>query len=411
MRTISRALTAALAVAALATPVLTASPASADPKPGEGQEWPLCGEGGDTDGFYCVVSVTRDGVPVTSEPDLSVDGSYEDPYIDLIGPGDVRFGIDHWVVTGGVPDIIGTIEPDVTWEWTVNTGPVDPVEMYGHLRDPQLSFGGNATDGYTFTLSVKPAPIAWNWDASGWLPCDFPDACGDDTTVAGLVYDGFITGYVTDDAAWTPASEVAHRRGYINSYNAQNASWFYDSATNSMVVQMANVHLKAPGVPATGYFETVIPDAMLIHEYSVPDPDNLTTGSFQVRQSGTTATVPFTVTRLPGAVRLEIEGITFSTPEFRIKPKASVPGKPRWGSVTRPKRTTVKVTFKRPLADGGKAITGYRVQCGRGDAVWTTGVRRVAPVTFPDMPRKLVDCRVRARNAKGLGPWSTVKQG
>ena len=49
---------------------------------------------------------------------------------------------------------------------------------------------------------------------------------------------------------------------------------------------------------------------MLIHEYGVPDPTSLTLGSFSVRQSGTTATVPFTVTREPGAIRLEIEGIT-----------------------------------------------------------------------------------------------------
>lgn len=408
----------AVSASLLALPLLTASPATSgahaaapDPKPGIGQEWPLCGQDGDTDGFYCVESVTRDGVPVLAEPDLSVDGSYEDPYIDLIGSGDVRFGIDHWVVTGGVPTIIGDIDPDVTWEWMVNTGPIYPIELYGNLRDPAMSLGGDAINGYTFTLSLKPAPMAVSWGVLDPDGCSYHGGCGDDTTVAGLVYDGFITGYITDDASWTPASDVAHRRGYINSYNAEYAWWYYDEPTNSMVVEMANVHLAAPGVPATGYFETVIPDAMLIHEYGVPDPTSLTLGSFSVRQSGTTATVPFTVTREPGAIRLEIEGITFSTPRFTIKPKASVPGTPRWGTVTRPRPRTVKVTFRRPVADGGKAITAYRVQCGRGDNTWTTTVHQVKPALFPDVPRKPVSCKVRAVNKLGAGRWSSVRQG
>jgi hypothetical protein len=408
----ARALVVALAASTLALPLLliTASPAAADPKPGLGQEWPMCGEGSDTDGFYCVESVTRDGLPVV-DPDLSVDGSYEDPYIDLIGPGDIRYGINHWVVSGGVPDVIGTLEPGVTWEWTVNVGPLEPVELFGHVRNPRLSFGGNPTDGNTFTLSVEPAPIAWEW---GVLPdgCSYDGGCGDDTTVAGLVYDGFITGYVTDDAtSGLSAAEIAHRHGYVYSSNAEDAYTLYDPDTNTMVVRLANVHLSAPGVPATGYFDTFIPDSMLIHEYGVPDPASLTAASFTVRRTGTDAPVPFTLTRELGGVRLKIDDITFSTPRFTIRPKASVPGAPRWGSVTRPQKRTVKVTFRRPVADGGHAIKAYKVQCARGVNAWTVRLTSVKPALFPHMTAKPMTCRVRAINSEGPGPWSTPRTG
>jgi hypothetical protein len=121
--------------------------------------------------------------------------------------------------------------------------------------------------------------------------------------------------------------------------------------------------------------------------------------------------VDFAVTRVAGGVRLKVDDITFSTPRFTIKPKAAVPGAPRWGAVTRPDRRTVKVTFRKPVADGGKAITTYRVQCGRGVNVWTTKVHRVKPALFPDMPRKAVTCKVRAVNSVGAGPWSSARQG
>lgn len=374
----------------------------------------MCGQDGDTDGFYCVESVTRDGVPV-GEPDTSVDGLYEDPYIDLIGPGDIRFGVENWEVVGGVlqtGDPWGDVDPEATWEWTVNTGPIDPVELYGQMRDPELSFGGNDVTGHTFTLSLRAAPLALSWGVLGPDGCSYSGGCGDDMTVAGLVYNGFITGYVTDDAgsSLTP-TEVNRRRGYINTYTSEYAAWYYDFDANAMVVELANVHLMAPGVPATGVFEQVIPDAMLIHDFGVPDPDTLTTGSVSVRQTGSTATVPFTVTREPGAIRIRIHDITFSTPQFRIRTKASVPGAPRWGSVTRPQKRMVKVTFRRPVADGGHAIKAYKVRCARGVSAWTVRLTKVKPALFPHMTLKPMTCTLRAINSEGAGPWSSPRTG
>lgn len=416
MTTFVRAVAALLTTPVLVAPVVFAPPAAAEPKPGLGVEWPMCGASGETDGFYCVESVTRNGTDWSTPPDPGPDGDSEDPYIDLIGDGDIRFGVYHWHTSGGMTTLLGDVDPSATWEWTVNTGTINPVEMYGRVRDPQLSFGGNATTGYTFTLSLKPTPIAEWWDYSVDPPtpfvCGYEEGCGTDATVATLVYNGFVTGYVTDDASsGLPAAQIPWHRGYVNAYNAQSAYWFYDFDTNAMVVRLANPHLKAAGVLATGYYETFIPDAMLINEYSVPDPTTLSTGSFFISRTGSSAPVPFTVTREPGGIRIKLTGITFSTPEYRIKPKASPPGAPRWGSLRRPTPTSARVSFRAPLADGGRVITGYAVRCTRGSLVWNRRVSWAKPVVFRGLPKAPVTCKVRAENVKGWGRWSTTKTG
>jgi hypothetical protein len=397
----------------LALPVTTASPAAADPKPDEGQSWPMCGVAPDDDGQFCVVSVTRNGVAPESPP--IGDGEWEEPYVDLIGPGDVRFGVYHWVRVGSDLTLLGDVDPTAEWVLVVNTGPVRTREVYGHIRDVSLSFGGDAVDGWTFTLTLKPTPIAWLWDESGWLPCSYDGGCGDDATVAGLVYAGFVTGYVTDDAgSGMPPSMISDRTGYINAYNAQDAYSFYDPTRNAMVVRMANPHLALAGPPpveAIGFYETFLPDAMLVNEFGVPDPGSLTGGSFTVRRSGSSVDVPFTLTHEPGGVRIKIDAITFSTPEFKIKPHPSRPGVPRWGSVTRLSAHAVTVRFRAPVADGGAAHTKYTARCRRGDATWLKASGTGSPLTVRGVPRKPVTCQVRAVNRIGPSLWSATRTG
>lgn len=412
---LARVLVAVSSSALLTLSVVVGPPATAEPIPDYYPNIPRCHTGTDTDGLYCIESATRDGVEVYL-PDGSTDGLFELPVVDIDGAHQVLFGVSLWQVVGGQLSAVGdnpSIEPDHLWQITVNVGSMDLVEMSGTLRDPQLSFGGDPTDGRTVTVSFRPTPAAWWWDDQGPLPCSYADGCGTDDTEATLVYDGFASGTLTDDDGmenWT-AAQIERRRGYVNTSNAQEASWHYDAATNAMVVEMANPHLKAPGEPATGFFDVVVPDALLLNEYSVPDPDNLTTGSFVVKRSGSAAPVDFTVTRVTGGVRLKVDDITFSTPRFTIRPKVSTPGAPRWGSVTRPHKRTVKVTFKRPLADGGSPIKAYKVQCARGDSAWTMRLAKVAPAVFPHMTAKPMTCKVRAINGEGLGPWSTPRNG
>jgi hypothetical protein len=360
----------------------------------------------DDDGKYCIVSVTQDGVDMSPVADCGTPGDQELPYVDLIGAGDVRFGITHQPVDGsGCLEPDGNIEPGHTWVFTVNTGAIDPVEMYGNVRDTDLSFGGNATSGHTFTLTFKPSPIAWKLD--GGFSCTYDGGCGDDTTVADTVDDGFATGYVTDDAdSGLGAGEIADRQGYIASYNAQDAYTFYDIDTNTLEVRMANPHLKAPGVPATGYYDTFLPHDYLVNELEVPDPSTLSGGTLTVVRAGSSTSVPFTVSHESGGVRIHIGGITFSRPTYKIHPKPTAPGTPRWGSVQRVGPHAVKVSFRKPRADGGKPISGYAARCRHGSGSWHSSRAGRSPITVTGVPRGTISCQVRARNSIGWGHWN-----
>jgi hypothetical protein len=102
------ALRITVVVAALASLALPGA-AVADPVPGIGQAWPMCGTLPDDDGRYCVVSQKKNGVDIVRPPS----GTYEEPYVDRIDdpgspPGTIRFGVYHTNVdtatsTGDVP--------------------------------------------------------------------------------------------------------------------------------------------------------------------------------------------------------------------------------------------------------------------------------------------------------------------
>jgi hypothetical protein len=191
-------------------------------------------------------------------------------------------------------------------------------------------------------------------------------------------------------------------------FNAQDAYWFYDGGHNSLVMRMANPHLKSPGVTATGSFQTRIPDAMLIDELNVPDPGALTAKSLTVVRTGS-GSVPITLTRVKGAIDIRVKGITFSTPEYSIHPKPSAPGSPRWGSLKRVTRHHVKVSFRAPRANGGAPIQKYAARCRRGTGAWHTTTGTGSPITVGSVPTGKVSCRVRAHNHVGWGPWSASR--
>jgi hypothetical protein len=356
-----------LALFTLAAVVLVApSVASADPVPSIAQSWPACGVAPDTDGRYCIVSQTQNDIPIVRP----ASGSYEEPYIDLIGAGDVRFGVLETNVTSGMS--LGNVPPGDVYRLVVNTGAIRPRELFGNVRNVSLTTGGSAGLGYTFTLTFQPTPIAW-WFFGGSCVVG---ACGDSSTVADLLYDGFVTGYVTDlQSSGLSDAEIALRTGFIHAYNAQDATTpLYDFDTNSLVVQMANPHFRSAGVPATGTYQTFIPNAMLTGYMNVPDPASLTGGSLTVSRSvgSSTAPVPFTLTHTAAGVQIDITGITFSSPKVRIKPKRTAPGKVRVRSVHRATRTSVRLRFRPPLANGGAKVTRYIARCRKaGGAIVT----------------------------------------
>lgn len=390
---------AVLAVTLMAVPAASDPPPTATPYSGY---WPRCGEAPDDDGLYCIESVTRNGASVPSST------SGEAPYVDLIGSGTVRYGV---TASGGS----GTVDPTATWRFVVNTGSIRPRMVEGVVRDVDFSIGGGPGN-WRFTLQFRPAPIAWMWppdsDGDGYADCSYDGGCGDDSTVAGLVYDGFVTGYVTDlvGSGYSPA-ERDNRVGMISSSNAQDFYTLYDPDANALLVRMANPHLRSPGVPATGYFDAFLPNDLLVNEMAVPSPSDLSGGSFSVSRTGESGSVPFTLTHEPGGVRIHIEGIGFSRPQYKIRPKPTAPGKPRKVKVVRTGPRSVKVSFKKPVANGGKQIQGYVARCRKGKGPWQTQAGTASPIRFASVPAAKVKCQVRAKNAKGAGKWSAKSRG
>jgi hypothetical protein len=405
-----RSLPRALALVLLAPFVVLAgsvAPAHADPKPGIADPWPRCGTAPDDDGQYCIISITKNGVPVPPV-DYGTPGVYDNPYVDLIGPGDVRFGLTQTTVSAVDPPVdSGSVAPGDTYVYRINAGSIDPVEMYGTVRDTDMSFGGNATTGHTITLTFKPAPVAWMFEPGGPAICSYDGGCGGETWVADYHYDGFVTGYVTDDAtSGLGASEIADRLGYIQSYNAQDAYPFYDIDTNTLEIRMANAHFKTPSEVAVGFYDTFLPNAYLVNDLSVPDPASLSATSLSVVRAGSTDPVTYTLTHEPGGIRIHISGITFSRARYKIHPKPTAPGVPRWGSVHRLSHHAVRVAFRRPLANGGKPITSYDARCRRGTGAWHAASGASSPLVVRNVPRRPVTCQVRAVNRIGHGRWS-----
>ena len=403
----------ALLAAGLAS--VASPPATADPAPTGYIIWPRCGAPPDDDGQFCIVSVKKNGVAVPPV-NYDVDGVYDEPYVDsddTFGALIVRFGLYETTVSSGGVDSVGEVDPSATWEYVVNTGTIRPRELYGNIRNVTFSTsGGPSSGGYQFTLTFQPTPVAWVWppdaDDDGYADCSFDGGCGDDTTTAGLDYDGFVTGYVTDlSGSGLSASEIEDRTGYVHVYNAQDAYEIYDPDTNSIEVRMANPHLRADGVTqATGSYQSFLPDAMLVNEMNVPDPTTLTTGSFTITRVGSSSAPVTTLTREAGGVRITIDDIHFSTPKYRIRPKATAPGMPRKAKVTKPTRHSAKITFKKPLANGGAAITKYQARCAKGSGAWHHGSAKGSPVVVKSLPKGSVSCQVRAVNRLGAGPWS-----
>jgi hypothetical protein len=379
---------ACLGTALVAVPALPAQAST----PGWG--WPPC-SGAST---HCVFSQTRNGGPI-----LNTDA--DQPVIDLIDPGTVRYGVVHDDFGDG-SSWSGDVNPSDTYQLVVRTGSIRPREVLGNIRNVAFSIGSDAT-GWTFTLTFQPTPVhhvGYNGDTR---TCTI-GACGDDTWRASLDYDGFVTGYVTDLASsGLGATEISQRVGMISAYNAQDANTFYDPDSNSLVVQLANPHLTGTGAVATGSYETFLPTAFLEGTMNVPDASTLSSGTVTVVRTagGVVSSAPFTLTHVPGGVQITITGITYSSPTYKIHPG---PGKPRYVHARKISTHKARVRFTKPASNGGYRINGYQARCHRLGKAWHSAKGTSSPLTVGNLPRGRVYCQVRAHNKLGYGGWSAL---
>lgn len=391
-----------LLLAASALPA-TAAKTAPTPRPGIDEDWPMCGSPSQ---IYCLTLKKRNGADV---PDLPSPGSNYQPYIDFIGKGTIRYGVDYYADPSGGSSTT-EVDPDDVYRIIARTGPIHPRELDGTIRDVDFSIGSNAT-GWTFDLTFKPTPIHWVGYGGDTRTCQVYGGCGGDKWRASLNRDGFVTGYVTDlSEAGIDRDEISWRTGMVRAYNAQDEDAFYDPDTNALEVRLANPHLTGSGALSTGSYEAFLPNAYLVNFMNIPDPSSLTGGSMIVtREEGTEVTrVPITLEHYPRGIKVTIAHVTYSKPTYRIKARPKPPGKPRHVIAKKVKPHKARVQFRKPLANGGRAIDRYQARCHRKNKPWHSARGKHTPIYVPKLPKGKVWCQVRAHNAKGFGKWSAA---
>jgi hypothetical protein len=380
----------ACVAACLGTALVTVPPAHADaPPPADGSDWPMC-VGTQR---YCVLSQKVDGVDVT----WGADGLA--PYAYTIAGG-IGFGAEE--ITGGTRSSLD-VGVGHTYKIVVRSGSMRPREADGTAKNVTFTPGTDST-GYTFSLTFQPTSFHQRIPGA----CDI-DACGDDTTRANIDYTGFANGFVTDlVSSGLDAAEQTQRTGMTSMTSAQASNVMYDPDTNSLVVQLANPHLAASGTVVTGSYEAFLPDAFLTGTMNVPNPSALSTGTVTVIRTtaGASSSAPFTVSPVPGGIRISITGITFSSPTYRIHPG---PSAPRRVSAHKISAHKARVKFRRPAITLGHRINRYQARCHKLGKAWHGRKGTASPITVGHLPKGKVYCQVRAHNSLGWGVWSAAK--
>jgi hypothetical protein len=327
-----------------------------------------------------LISATRNGVALPPGA-VTVDGS--------LGAGTARFRVaetsalspaDVYVIVLGTED------------WTA--------------REARLTGQGVAVTaaGATATITLRPAPVSLAADRPA---CSASGDCGDATTRATTDVPGRAAGFVTDLRGFAPPADAALRSGFWEASNAEyHPASLYDPARRALTVTLANPHLRADGLPATGAYEAFLPNAMLATYLGIADPASIVASSIVVTRTDgarTTLASPPIITRVAGGVEVRIGGIGYSAPTLRLYGRErALPAKPRSVRVRRPTGSKVRLTWLAPTRSGAMPILSYRVRCGTRSI---TVKLRQAELTVPAGRT----CTVKARTRVGYGPQASVR--
>ena len=172
---------------------------------------------------------------------------------------------------------------------------------------------------------------------------------------------------------------------------------------NELVLQLADQHEFPDGTTFVGYFHLLIPDSFLESVYGVNDPATISTSG--VAASIGSGTV--TVTQQPGALEVDITGITFTHRTLIIRAGVITPAAPRGVRARRTGTHTGRIAFS-PARPRGAKVTGYEVTCRSGHSKVTARGRR-SPVKIKGLRAALgYRCTVAGTSKPGLGASSAA---
>jgi Fibronectin type III domain len=345
----------------------------------------------------CVVSVQRDGVEITY-PTAGGD-TYQVSAGTWVEAGTRQYHFTISRTTGGP----FTLEPDVPWSITLNTGAMYPEETFARGKEVTVTRGGSAS-AHTVTLTMKPVRMATTNDA-----CGHAGTCGGPTSVAPNLWTGYLDGWVDDLGYISDPDDAAAMRGFDL---ATNADWVstplqLDYETHAIILDVANRHFEPGGtVPFVGSAEFRVPFAMLNRLYEVDDPSSLTASAFSITAPGASASTAVTV----GAtdVHVAINGITFTRRRLRIHGDMT----PRAVTNLRARRTsssTALLGFTRARPRGSK-VRGYKATCRAGThTVTASSSRNRSPLRVSGLYYGTrYACTLRAKSHAGPGKIARI---
>lgn len=350
----------------------------------------FCADGG---GAPCIVSATRDGIPVTSsDPTWGI-------VLTTYHEGKSRFV--RWIVQKDGSFELGLDALDDVWVITVNTGSVVPRVVFAYGADATI---GRLTAPHRVTITSSPVRMTDNDECNPIWPWSCPDMATND-------FDGYLDTIVTDYRAWSDTAQRESMYGMDYTTNIGLTSIppeiVYDPATGRqrLLIRLANHHRYSDGSLFQGFAHLRIPNLFLRRVYGVDDPSTLTSAGLETTGAGAAATVIVSQEASGSAMLVDITDMTFSRRRVRISRGVITPTKPKDVRARRVSGIKGKVKFTESRRRGSK-ITGYRATCVRGTSVVSARNRRSPVVVRGLRPGVRYTCRVRALSKAGPGPWS-----
>jgi hypothetical protein len=350
----------------------------------------------------CVVSITRDGVPITSassDYDVSVSG-----FTDAGG----TWMLNWWLFSAafGSAGQLPAGDMGATFTVTLDVRAHIPRFAFNHSTKGPIVRGVDAVTGdHLITLTGSPVTLTQGCTGSG--------VC---TAVAATEFAAYLDGWVYEPN-WYAAQGVPVT-AWNNANMWTNVDWTEfppQVTTNALTITVANSHYRLDGAtPVKGFLDEDLPYALVKSVLHIDDPYSLVGGGVLGALSGTgTGTVSVTADDAAGAIRVHATNLSFSKRAVVIKRGVIVP---RSGVVKTAKRAAKRTTVRVAVAAGvsrGSKVTGYQARCYKavGSAKYYlrygyTKVGHGLVVLVAKVSTASARyCQVRVSSRAGYGPW------
>lgn len=340
----------------------------------------------------CIVSFTKNGVPVDPSSDLDMTTTSEDP---------LDWGHEFQFAVNNSPDLgdPAYLTPSDVLQVVLDTGSYHPdvVEGIEHQTDVDVWQAASGDWMLRVTGSVVRTGVGcddsatWPWPCPTTATADLVEFEGDVTTYHPDVNQDFVGFYVgtnvTYGGIFFDTDAAGHQ--YLET-TAVSPHYFADGST----VVVGSIHFRLPYV-------------MLEEDFGIPDPSTMTTGSMTGTVNGTSATFHIAQDPDGGGIYVDVDGFTFTHRTIRVRAGTIRPTRPRIVDASRvaPDRGVLRHTLSTPR---GAKVTGYQARCVHdGSVVTATAAATARRITVRGLlHRPGYDCRLRAGSKVGYGPWS-----